>query len=259
MQADGPRHRRRSRWRMRRWRSVWPMRGSIPRSKRPSLRSRMASSSPSSARPAAENRRCSTSPPGLLQAGRRHVRIFGQPLTGLNRRRRLSVSGRCAVSLEDRDRQCRDRARDHGRAARRGAEARAGLADLGRSRRLRQPLSAHAVGRPAQARRPGAGPDPRSQDPADGRAVRAARCADPADHGQSAARALERRPQGGAVRHPRSRRGDRAGRPRRHHVGGARRAHHRRLAGAAGAAARHLRRSAWRRNSTHCIARSGAC
>ena len=34
---------------------------------------------------------------------------------------RLSVPGRCAVSLEDRDRQCRHRARDQGRAARAGA------------------------------------------------------------------------------------------------------------------------------------------
>ena len=51
---------------------------------------------------------------------------------------------------------------------------------------------------------------------------------------------VERRPQGGAVRHPRSRRGDRARRPCRHHVGRAWRAHHRRLAGDAAAPARHL-------------------
>ena len=57
---------------------------------------------------------------------------------------------------------------------------------------------------------PGAGADPRSENPADGRAVRPARCADPPDHGQPAARSVERRPQGGAVRHPRSGRGDRA-------------------------------------------------
>ncbi len=153
---------------------------------------------------------------------------------------RLSVSGRCAVSLEDRDRQCRHRPRHQGRAARAGAAARAGLAHFRRPRRVRQPLSAHAVRRAAQARRAGAGFDPRSKDPVDGRAVRAARRPDPADHGQSAAGTVERRPQGGAVRHPRSRRGDRARRPSRDHVGRALRAHHRRLAGAAAAPARHL-------------------
>ncbi|MEH2562457.1 ABC-type nitrate/sulfonate/bicarbonate transport system permease component/ABC-type lipoprotein export system ATPase subunit [Bradyrhizobium sp. AZCC 2289] len=67
-----------------------------------------------------------------------------------------------------------------------------------------------------------------------------ARCTDPADHGQFAAGIMERRPQGGAVRHPRSRRGDCAGRPRRDHVGRAKRAHHRRLAGVAAAPARHF-------------------
>src|SRR5581483_8970439 len=72
--------------------------------------------------------------------------------------------------------------------------------------------------------------------------VRAARRADPADHGQPAARTVERRPQGGAVHHPRSGRGDRARRPRRHHGGGAALDHHRRLARAVETAARHLRR-----------------
>ena len=55
---------------------------------------------------------------GLLKPAAGSVKIFGQPLTGLNRRCRLSVSGRCAVSLEDRDRQRRHRARHQGRAAR---------------------------------------------------------------------------------------------------------------------------------------------
>ncbi len=52
---------------------------------------------------------------------------------------------------------------------------------------------------------------------------------------------VERRPQGGAVRYPRSRRGDRAGRPRRHHVGRAGCPHHRRLEGGAAAPARYFR------------------
>src|SRR5262249_50782897 len=72
-------------------------------------------------------------------------------------------------------------------------------------------------------------------------AVWPARRADGADHGQPAARSVERRPQGGAVRHPRSRGGDRAIRSRGDHVGGARRPHHRRLEGRAAAPARHRR------------------
>ncbi len=160
---------------------------------------------------------------GLLKPAAGSVKIFGQPLDRPEPGCRLSVSGRCAVSLEDRDRQCRHWPRHQGRAARAGAAARAGLAHVSGARRVRQPLSAHAVGRTAQARRPRAGSDPRSENPFDGRAVRPARRADPADHGQSAAGTVERRPQGGAVRHPRSRRGDRARRPRRDHVGRARR------------------------------------
>ena len=77
---------------------------------------------------------------------------------------RLPVPGRCAVSVEDRARQRRHRARDR-RHARRGEareRAQAWLAPR-RARRLRRPLSAHALGRPAQARRPGAGADPRSR------------------------------------------------------------------------------------------------
>src|SRR5437899_5114997 len=55
------------------------------------------------------------------------------------------------------------------------------------------PAPAYALRRSAQARRPRAGPDPRSQDSPDGRAVRSARRPDPADHGQSAAGTVERR------------------------------------------------------------------
>ena len=78
--------------------------------------------------------------------------------------RRLSVPGRCAVSLEDRDRQRRHRARDRGHAARaRRWNARKAGSPRSGFRRFRQPLSAHALRRPAQARGPCAGPDPRSQ------------------------------------------------------------------------------------------------
>ncbi len=156
----------------------------------------------------------------------------------------LPVSGRRAVSLEDRARQCRHRTGDRQHSARRGAGAGAGLVDLGGSRRLRRALSAYAVGRPAQARRSCAGADPQSENSADGRAVRPARCADPAGDGQPAAGSVEQGSQGGAVRHPRSRRGNRAGRPCRHHVSRAGLAHHRRLEGAAAAAARYFRSAA---------------
>ena len=196
---------------------------------------------------------------GLLKPAAGSVKIFGQPLTGLNRDAGYlfqadalfpwkTAIDNVAIGLDI-------KGAPRAQALQR---AQGWLTSVG-PRRVRQPLSAHAVRRTAQARRPRAGPDPRSQNPFDGRAVRPARRADPADHGQSAAGSVERRPQGGAVRHPRSRRGDRARRPGRDHVGRAIGAHHRRLAGDAAAPARHLRSPAWRRIFTNCIARSGAC
>ena len=68
-----------------------------------------------------------------------------------------------------------------------------------------------------------------------------------------------RGPQGGAVRHPRSGGGDRARRPRRHHVGRAELEDHRRLARAARAARATFRKCGWRRSFTSCTARSGTC
>src|ERR1035437_3076645 len=168
-------------------------------------------------------------------------RYLRQPAGRAQPSGRLSVPGRRAVSLEDGTGKRRHRAGNGRHAVGGSARAGAKLAHAGGLERVRRPLSAHALGRPAQAGRAGAGADPRSENPADGRAVRPARRADPADHGQPAARPVERRPQGGAVRHPRSGRGDRAQRPRGHHVGGAGGARHRRLAGEAGAAARHRR------------------
>ncbi len=113
------------------------------------------------------------------------VAIFGAAARGAQRQGGLPVPAGRADAVEDGARQRRHRAR--GRRARRAREAleqarrwlrRVGL--LG----LRRPLSASALGRPAQARRPRAGADPRSQDPADGRALRPARRADAPDHGR---------------------------------------------------------------------------
>ena len=236
-----PQSQRRSRLTTRRWRFGSPMTASTPRSRRPGSRSRMASSSPLSGRPDAENRRCSMSPPACSSRLSGAVRIFDQPLTGLNRDAGYlfqadalfpwkTAIDNVAIGLEIAG---APRARRWQRAQ--GWLTSVGLGAFGN--RYPHMLSG------GQRKRVGLAQvlirDPKN--PADGRAVRAARCPDPPDHGQSAAGTVERRPQGGAVRHPRSGRGDRARRPRRDHVGGAGRAHHRRLAGAAGAPARHFR------------------
>ena len=137
---------------------------------------------------------------GLLAPSGGAVDIFGAPLAALNRQAGYLFQAdalfpwktaleNVAIGLET-------------AGGARGAPARARMADARGLRHLRRPLSAYALGRSAQARRPGAGADPRSEDFADGRAVRPARRADAADHGQPAARSVERRPQGGAVRHP---------------------------------------------------------
>ena len=55
---------------------------------------------------------------GLLKPAAGTVQIFDAAADRAQPGRRLSVPGRCAVSLEDRDRQCRDRPRDRRRAAR---------------------------------------------------------------------------------------------------------------------------------------------
>ena len=114
--------------------------------------------------------------------------------------------------------------------ARRGAGAGAAMARAGSGLPASRDRYPHMLSG-GQRKRVGAGADadPRSRDPAHGRAVRAARRADAADHGQPPPRPVGRRPQGGAVRHARSRGGDRARRPGRRDVGGAGGAHRRRL------------------------------
>ena len=140
----------------------------------------------------------------------------------------------------------------------RGPAAGRAVAQERGSCRLRRPLPAPAVRRAKEARRPRASADPRSQDPADGRAVRAARCTDAADHGQPAARAVGRRPQGRAVHHPRPRGGDRAGRPGRDHVGGAGRRASSATTPSTSAARAMPPRFACCRAFTSCTRRSGA-
>ncbi len=176
-------------------------RGSTPPS--PTLRSRspMASSSRSSAPrmrqvDLAECRRGS-------DRSRRGARVdLRKPAHRDQSQRRLSLPGRCAVSLEDGDRQRRHRPRDGRNGEGGGAPAGADLARAHGPVGVRQSLSAHAVGRPAQARRTCAGAHPRSAHPLDGRAVRSARCADAGNQGRAPARSVERRSQGGALRHP---------------------------------------------------------
>ena len=73
--------------------------------------------------------------------------------------------------------------------------------------RVRAALSRRAVGRHAAARQSRARAGDRSRDPADGRAVRSARCADARVHAGRAAAHLVACRQDGAVRHPSDRRG----------------------------------------------------
>jgi len=97
-----------------------------------------------------------------------HVRIFDKPLNGLNKDAGYlfqadalfpwkTAIDNVAIGLEI-----------AGAPRALALERARGLARLRRARRLCQPLSAHALGRPAQAGRAGAGADPQSKNPADG-------------------------------------------------------------------------------------------
>ena len=185
------------------------------RARRHASRSAPASSSRSSAPPAAARARCSTSPPACSRRAAAAVEVFGEPLAGINRRAGYmfqteslmpwrTALGNVAAGLEFRG----VAEADASAQARRVAEAR-------RPRRLRRPLSAPALGRHAQARRPGADAGARPRHHPDGRAVLRARHPDPPADGKRGARALGREEEGGALHHPRPRRGDRDERPRR--------------------------------------------
>src|SRR5436190_4360504 len=160
---------------------------------------------------------------------------------GRQHRCRLSLPAGRRDAVEDGARQCRHRPGGCRGCTRASPRAGPGVARARRAARLRRPLPSPALGRAEEAGGPRPGADPRPQNPADGRAVRAAGRPDAPDHGQSAAGAVGPRPQGRAVRHPRSGGGDRAGRPRGDHVGGAGGTHHRRLRDRPGQAPRCLR------------------
>ena len=87
------------------------------------------------------------------------------------------------------------------------AAARTGVARPRRSQRLSRQVPQRAFGRHAAARGDLPGPAARPQDPADGRAVRRAGCADPRSHEHRAAAHLGRPAQHGAVRHAQHQRG----------------------------------------------------
>src|SRR6185437_12973053 len=144
------------------------------------------------------------------------------------------------LAVAQRARQCPPRPRFPRRAGSRGGAAGALVHRQGRSRGIRGPLPASALRRHEEAHRHRPELDRRSADPADGRAVRRARRADAAEHGERAARSVAGEPQDRAVHHPRPRGGDRARRPRRRadrRTG----AHQGRLRGRPAAAARRRR------------------
>ena len=104
-----------------------------------------------------------------------------------------------------------------GAPAARHQRARRALSRTGRAHRLRAALSLSALRRHAAARRPRARARHEPVDPADGRAVRRARRADPRNPagGTAAAHGAAGRAQDHGVHHPFDRRGDPARRPHR--------------------------------------------
>ncbi len=125
------------------------------------------------------------------------------------------VPGCIAAALAHGARQCRLRSRMCGHQVTRSKGARRPFHRHGRPFRLRAALSLRAVRRHAAAGEPGACAGHGSEDPADGRTVRFARCADPRGHAGGAAADLGASQEDGVVRHPSDRRGDLPVRPRR--------------------------------------------
>ena len=148
-----------------------------------------------------------------------------------------------------------DAGREHGRRpaparvaqgahprARRGA----GRPDGARPR-ARRPLPRAGLGRPAPARRRRPRPGRRPAADADGRAVRGDRPDQPGAAAERVPAAPGRDPQDDRLRHPRHRRGDQDGRPRRHPAPGRRAGAVRHAGGDPHPAGRRLRRALRRR------------
>jgi len=167
----------------------------------------------------AENRRCSMSAAGLLKPASGTVRIFDASLFGLTGRTGylFQADMRCSwkTAIDNVAIGSRYQAR---RAASAGTGAGLVNAWVSAGSAIAIRICCRAGSASALALRKC---DPRSQDPADGRTVRAARTPSPADHWAICCWNVERRPQGGAVRHHDLEDSDRARRPRRDHVGGA--------------------------------------
>ena len=122
----------------------------------------------------------------LVQRDRRPARRLRGHGQGRGRARarpacldRHDLPGGVDLSLAQRDRQRGVPAGDRGPAEGRALRARAAFRQAGGSRRIRAALSGRALGRHAPARVDGAHARGAAEDPADGRAVRRARRADP--------------------------------------------------------------------------------
>src|SRR5450830_1341104 len=136
-------------------------------------------------------------------------------------RPRHRVSAFCAVSLEDRARQHPLWARTARHAEGRARKARQGFHRAGRPARLRGQLPVATLRRHEATHRDRAYARLRSENPADGRAVRRARCADPRPDAERAAAHLAAHAKNGDLRHPRRAGGGLSRRPGGGDVGAA--------------------------------------
>ncbi len=159
---------------------------------------------------------------GLIFPDAGRVVVMGQatPRRGLEPRR-LHVPGRPPAAVAGGGPQRRARARGGRHAGGRTPAARARGARPGRARRVRAVLSVPAVRRHAQPGRARAQPRRRAADPADGRAVLAARCADPQQHAPRTRSHSRHARDDDPVRHARRGGGGGSRRSRRDDVGAA--------------------------------------
>ena len=120
---------------------------------------------------------------GLLAPAAGAVNIFGRSLSTLNRQAGYLFQADALFPWKTAVENVAIGLETSGTPAADARAARKTMASARWARRIRRPLSAYVVRRPAQARWLGPGTDPRSQNPAYGRTFRAARRADAADHG----------------------------------------------------------------------------